>query len=190
MSKFLLLLGPSGVGKSTVINELLSLDEKFIYISPYMTRPLRVGEKNKIPISEAKMAEMESQGKFLKVNTLFGGIKYGTPMQPIVEALRFGNYPVLDWPIQQIDIMEKTFPEAVFSVYLEPPSMEVLLQRMASDKRDIDGRRQKSAEEELQKYWNSEYGGLFTISMISTDGKQREIALAIYRTYVKSFEQP
>ena len=45
MQKFLLLLGVSGVGKSTIIRKLLAMDERFVYISPYITRQLREGER-------------------------------------------------------------------------------------------------------------------------------------------------
>ncbi|HBD04983.1 TPA: hypothetical protein DCZ32_00830, partial [Candidatus Uhrbacteria bacterium] len=58
MSKLLLLLGPSGVGKSAIIDELSKLDSRFVYISPYMTRPLRQGERNKIAVSDEQMDEM------------------------------------------------------------------------------------------------------------------------------------
>ncbi|MBI2459148.1 MAG: hypothetical protein HYV53_01175 [Parcubacteria group bacterium] len=58
MSKFLLLLGPSGVGKSAIIDELSKFDNRFVYISPYMTRPLRLGEKNKVAVSDEQMDEM------------------------------------------------------------------------------------------------------------------------------------
>ncbi|MBU4010588.1 MAG: guanylate kinase, partial [Proteobacteria bacterium] len=62
LSKFLLLLGVSGVGKSTLIRELKRLDERFIYISPYMTRPLREGESDKIEVSNEEMDLMISKG--------------------------------------------------------------------------------------------------------------------------------
>ena len=67
MSKFLLLLGPSGVGKSAIIDELSKLDSRFVYISPYMTRPLRVGERNKVAISDKQMDKMWARGELLSV---------------------------------------------------------------------------------------------------------------------------
>jgi len=102
MSKFLLLLGPSGVGKSSIIEELLQLDSRFVYISPFMTRALREGEKNKISISGEEMDKMWNRGELLVINELYG-IRYATPRLPIVQALAQGNFPVLDWPISRIE---------------------------------------------------------------------------------------
>jgi len=51
----------SGVGKSCIIEELIKIDDRFTYISPYVTRPLRDGEKNKIHISGEEMDEMWSR---------------------------------------------------------------------------------------------------------------------------------
>jgi guanylate kinase len=188
LSKFLLLLGPSGVGKSAIIDELLKLDAKFVYISPYMTRSLRPGEKNKIPISEEQMNEMERRGEFLVVNTLFGGIRYGTPSLPIIQAFGAGDYPILDWPVDRLLVMRQTFPEQLFTVYISPPSIHVLRERLAKDGRDVDGTRLASAEKELQRYLSSKYAGLYNLEIISKDNEILEIATKIYIGYLKSFK--
>ncbi len=188
MSKFLLLLGVSGVGKSSVIEELFRLDSKFVYISPYMTRPLREGEKSKISISDPEMDEMWAQGELLVINKLYG-IRYATPRVPIVEALAAGKYPVLDWPISRIQIMTEAFPDQLYSVYLSPPSMEALRQRLAKDGRDTDGSRLKSALDELEACRSSKYNGLYDFEIVNEDGQALQVASAIYANYLKSFQQ-
>lgn len=187
MSKFLLLLGPSGVGKSAIIDELSKLDNRFVYISPYMTRPLRAGEINKVAISSKQMDEMWRRREFLVINELYGNIRYGTPRLPIEEALAMRNFPVLDWPIDQLEVMTRAFPEQLFVVYISPPSINVLRQRLAKDKRDKDGMRFKDAMQELQRYWSSEYMGLYNMEVVSEDNKLSKIAIAIYANYLKSF---
>lgn len=77
MTKFLLLLGPSGTGKSTIIRELRQMDERFIYISPYITRPLRENETDKVHISDQEMDLRKENGEFLTINNLYG-IRYAT----------------------------------------------------------------------------------------------------------------
>lgn len=189
MSKFLLLLGPSGVGKSAIIDELSKIDSKFVYISPCMTRSLRLGEKNKISITDKQMNEMEERGEFLAVNTLFGGIRYGTPRLPITEALGIDDYPVLDWPIDRLHVMQQVFPVQLFTVYVSPPSINVLRQRLTKDGRDVDGMRLKGAEQELQRYWSSGYAGSYDMEVVSEDNKISEIATVIYVGYLKSFKE-
>jgi len=69
MSKFLLVLGVSGAGKSVIIRELLKLDSRFRYISPFVTRPLRAGEIDKVHMDEAEMLERYKRGEFVVVPT-------------------------------------------------------------------------------------------------------------------------
>lgn len=186
MSKFLLLLGPSGVGKSVIIVELCRLDGKFVYISPYMTRPLREGEKNKISINNKQMDETSGRGELLAINELYG-IRYATPRLPIVEALTKDNFPVLDWPISRIEVMTQAFPDQLHTVYVSPPSIEVLRQRLAKDKRDTDGSRFQNASEELEAYWSCRYVGIYDFEIVSEENQVLKVAHAIYTSYLKSF---
>ena len=98
MCKFLLLLGVSGVGKTSIIKELLKLDDRFIYISPWITRPLRAGETDKVSVTEEDLQRLLSAGEILAVNDIYG-IRYGTPKQPIKDAFEQGQFPLL--PIRE-----------------------------------------------------------------------------------------
>ena len=186
MNRFLLILGPSGVGKTDIIKELCRLDDRFVYIPPYMTRPLREGERNKISISDEQMNGMWDRGELLVINKLFSGIRYGTPRLPIVEALVTNKFPVLDWPVDKIEVMKQSFPCQTYIVYVSPPSIEVLRQRLAKDGRDKAGIRLQSACEELEVYWSSGYDGVYDFEIISEDGQMSKIAHAIYISYLKS----
>lgn len=186
MSKFLLLLGPSGVGKTTIIHELRQLDNRFVYISPYMTRPLREGEKDKVPVSGKQMDEMQNRGELLAINQLFDGIRYGTPRAPIAEALAKDQFPVLDWPIEKIDVMTQAFPGQLYVVYVSPPSIEILRQRLALDGRDKAGIRLQNARKELEAYWSASYDGVCDFEIISENGHVLKIAYAIYTRYLAS----
>lgn len=182
MSKFLLLLGPSGVGKSSIIEELIKIDGRFTYISPYVTRPLRDGEKNKIYISGEEMDERCGRGEFLVVNELYG-IRYATPRVPIVQALEQGNFPVLDWPISRLEVMVRAFPSQLYIVYILPPSIEVLQQRLSKDGRDKDGHRLRSAQEELETYKSSKHIGVCNLEIVAEENQVQKIAHAIYDNY-------
>lgn len=186
MSKFLLILGPSGVGKSTVIQELIKRDKRFNYISPYITRPLRKEEKDKISVSDLEIDDMQSRGEILVVNSLYG-IKYATPKMPIVNALQNGLFPVLDWPISRISIMTDAFLGKLYSVYISPPSIEVLAQRLAKDGRDISGSRFENAQRELQEYWSKKYVGLYDVEIVSEINNIKYVVDFIYQSYLESF---
>lgn len=185
MNKFLLLLGVSGVGKSTIVQHLKKLDDKFVYISPYMTRPLREGETDKIPVSGPEMDRMEKAGEFVSVNELYA-VKYGCPRKPIVDALEAGKYPVLDWPVDRLEIMEKEFPGRLYKVYIVPPSIGELRSRLAKDSRDGDGTRLRMAETELHEYLAGKYDGLFDYEAVSYTDRESEVAEGIYVSYLEN----
>ncbi len=182
MNKFLLLLGPSGVGKSTIIKELRATDDRFVYISPYITRPLREGETDKISVSNETMDEMASRGEFLVINEIYG-IRYATPKQPILDALDGGKFPVLDWPVHRIGIMEEAFGGRLYRVYVSPPNLEELRVRIDKDGRDKDGSRYNEASKELARFWAGEYDGICDLKIVSRDGQIPELSGQIYAEY-------
>lgn len=188
MSKFLLLLGPSGVGKSMIIQELIKLDNRFTYISPYITRSLRDGEKDKISVSDLEIDNMNERGELLVINPLYG-IRYATPRKPIIKALSEELFPVLDWPIDRMHIMIKAFPEKLYSVYIIPPSIEILSQRLSKDKRDLNGDRLESARIELEQFWSHKYVGMYDIDIVSKENDIPNLANFIYISYLKSFNK-
>src|SRR5947209_6820937 len=80
---FVLLLGSSSVGKSTIIR---GLDNNFFtYISPYITRPLREEERDKIAIGDDEFDSLAQDGMFVYINHLYG-VRYGTPLVTIQET--------------------------------------------------------------------------------------------------------
>lgn len=184
-TKFLLLLGVSGVGKSTIIRKLRSIDSRFKYISPYITRMLRSGEMDKICVTDNAMDEMDRNGEFLTINKKYG-IRYATPLRPIVEALNEARFPILDWPINRLNIMEGSFSGRLSVIYLVPPSVEELERRLSKDSRDENGSRILEAREELTAFYEGRYASLYDLCVTTQSGKEDIIAQSIYEFYLKS----
>jgi orotidine-5'-phosphate decarboxylase len=183
-SKFLLLLGVSGVGKSTIIRELHKLDSRFVYISPFMTRELRSGETDKVPIAGEQMDEMERQGKLLVVNELYG-VRYATPREPIEQAFAGEQFPLLDWPIDRLHVMQQAFPEKLFTAYVEPPDAETLQRRLA-DGRDSEGKRIDAATAELATLAQGIYDDAINHRVVNSEGEAASVARAIYHEYIRA----
>ncbi len=187
-SKLLLILGVSAVGKSSLIRELKKSDSRFVYISPFITRALREGENDKIAVSDLIMDEMNAKGEFICVNELYG-TRYGTPRRAIFDALDMGQFPVLDWPVKQLNIMKSIFGERLYSVYVYPPDIQTISRRLEADGRDIDGNRFRAAVEELAEFWAGMYSGLFNMSIISTHNRLTETSFSIYSNYLSTIEE-
>jgi len=156
-----------------------------------MTRPLRKGERNKISISGEEMDEMSERGEILVINELYG-VRYATPRQPIEQALKNNDFPVLDWPINRVSVMTEAFPNQLYIVYISPPSIEALQQRLARDDRDTDGHRLRSAREELEALESSRQVGTYDFEIVSEENQVPKVAQTIYTNYFQQFfpQQP
>ena len=143
---FILLLGPSGVGKSTLIENI-----KFYfpvdYVNPVMDRPLRIDEKDKLSISKDEFTKMEKNEEFIVVNNIYG-YRYGTPKAKIDEILNNGRVPVLDFPLSMVDRLSK-YKDILYTIYIVPPSLGTLHQRLNKDQRGEGNQRFVEAKREL-----------------------------------------
>lgn len=137
---FVLLLGPSATGKSTIISEMniQSLDYAFEYVKPIMTRPNRPGETDKIYVPDQEFDLLDQGGEFVAVNGLYG-VRYGTPLQGILEPLQHGNVPILDYPLETVSALRRSEYDTL-SFYIYPSSIEEWEERVESSGRNIDGR--------------------------------------------------
>ncbi len=138
MSKGLLLIvsGPSGVGKGTVI---AALREKLrarlgreIYLSVSLTtRDPRPGEVDGVHysfVTRETFAKMVAADGFAEYEE-FAGNFYGTPRAPVLAHAAAGDIVVFDIEVKGAARMRKSFPEAV-SVFITPPSPEELRRRL------------------------------------------------------------
>ncbi|MES2971300.1 MAG: hypothetical protein V4702_03205 [Patescibacteria group bacterium] len=137
---FILLLGPSGVGKSTIIKELNNLtgNTRFSYVKPFMTRPLRPDETDKISISSEGFDQMKDRSEFVVVNDRYH-VRYGTPLSGILSPLSQQITPILDYPLETVPALQR--PEYdTLNFYVYPASIEEWKQRMESSGRNMNGR--------------------------------------------------
>jgi guanylate kinase len=176
---FLLILGVSGAGKSTIIRHLKQLDHRIIPVIPYTTRPLRPQEYDKFSISTQEMEQLEQQGNNFIIDKRYG-IVYATPQASIETTLHNGQIPILDWPISKLNVMQNIFGERLFCVYVAPPDLETLKARLANDGRDKDGSRLKLAQEELDLFSQGAFDHLIHKLIINHDGNAELYAREIF----------
>ena len=92
----------------------------------------------------------------------------------------------MDWPIERLDVMNTAFAGGLFCVYVAPPSLQALKQRLSRDGRDPDGKRFDKAKRELMNYWSNNIEIPFDLEVESTENQISTIARKIYRHYRQS----
>ena len=127
----LVISGPSGAGKGTLYNRVLKADDSITFSVSYTTRGPRPGEvdgKDYCFVTEEKFREMLDRDGFLEHANVHGHL-YGTPRQPVLDALEAGRSVMLDIdPQGALQVMDK-MPECV-SVFILPPSFSELRRRL------------------------------------------------------------
>ena len=153
--QLIVLSGPSGVGKSTVISELLSVRKDIHFSVSFTTRAPRAGEENGVNYNFVERAEFErmiSAGELLE-HAEYVGNYYGTSLKIIQEKLELGVDVLLDIEVQGAAKVRTKCPDAVL-IFIIPPSFEELSRRLHGRHTDGDdviaGRLQKAREEYKQ----------------------------------------
>lgn len=122
--------GASGVGKGTIRGRLLEYHRMYYSIS-MTTRPPRPGERNGVDYYFVSKADFESkiaQNGFLEWAQYVDDY-YGTPREPVEEALSKGQDVLLEIEVQGALQVKQTLPEAIL-VFIIPPSLSELRRRL------------------------------------------------------------
>ena len=123
--------GPSGVGKDTVLRRLFELDPRLKYSVSYTTRPPRPGEidgQSYTFVSESEFLRLIEQKEFLEWAKVYDHY-YGTSRRRVEEALNRGEDIILKIDVQGAAFVKKRKPDGLF-IFITPPSTEELLHRL------------------------------------------------------------
>ncbi len=144
MSGFLLIIsGPSGVGKSTITNEIVKRLEASLSVS-MTTRPQTADdvEGEHYFFVDQPTFERHVAGENFLEHATYAGNCYGTPRKPVQDQLDAGRVVVLEIDVAGARQVKSMMPEA-YAIFVEAPTKEALLERLR--------RRKREDEEQIQR---------------------------------------
>ena len=157
----IILSSPSGAGKTTIAAAILKARKDIGYSVSCTTRAPRAGEvegKDYYFLSRVEFIKRMNEGAFAESAEVHGNL-YGTLKSEIQRVLNGGQHVLMDVDIQGAALLRRAFPSVV-TIFILPPSGEVMLQRLAKRKtedKEAIVRRLESALQELQAVQDYEY---------------------------------
>ena len=159
--KLFIITAPSGAGKTTLVDELVSQNEKLCVSVSHTTRPARPGEKDGVNyhfIEKQEFMGMLSDGIFLESAEVYG-YHYGTSELWVNEQLAKGLDVILEIDWQGAEQVRNKFSRSK-SIFILPPSQQALFERLKGRGQDEDSviqQRVAAAKEEMNHYADADY---------------------------------
>lgn len=155
LGKLVIVSGPSGCGKGTVISELLKRHSDLKLSVSMTTRKPRKGETDGVHYHFTDVRTFE---KLIENGGLLEYVKYtenyyGTPKQPIDDAVKNGITVILDIEVEGAENVRKRFDNNLITIFMLPPNDEVLESRLrgrATESENEIELRLKRAQEEIK----------------------------------------
>ena len=151
----IVLSGPSGVGKDTVLDQLKRSAGPMYFAVTATTRRRRSQEVDRVDyhfVSRERFRSMIDGGELLEWAEVYGN-HYGVPKDQIREALRAGRDMVIKVDIQGAETIKRLVPQALL-IFVSPPSMETLERRLrerSTESASDLNRRVATARQEMDK---------------------------------------
>ena len=158
----LVLSGPSGAGKSSLINKISDDIGDYYFSISTTTRPIRDGEEEGVHyhyVSKEEFQKDIEEDNFLE-HALVHGNYYGTSLKPVRKALSEGKLVIFDIDVQGNMAVNNRLGDITTSVFITPPTLSVLEQRLRTrntDNEDVIQGRIKMAKREIQRTAEYDY---------------------------------
>lgn len=147
---------PSGAGKTTLVRKLVDSSDDIVENVSHTTRPMRDGEKDGVDYhfrSQEDFRADERDGKFIESFQVFSN-HYGTAKEDLENLIENGNNVILILDCKGAYKIKETFGEQACTVFVKPPSLEVLENRLVSrgtDSEAVIAKRLGEAKAELEQ---------------------------------------
>ena len=161
IGKLYIISAPSGAGKTSLVKQLIADVPDLTVSISHTTRQMRPGETHGVDyyfVGTEDFQLMQAKGAFLEHAQVFDNF-YGTAQQTVVDNLNQGKDVILEIDWQGAAQIKKLLPDSL-SIFILPPSTEVLLERLRNrgqDDEQIIARRMRDAVTEISHHAEFDY---------------------------------
>lgn len=154
--KLIVIVAPSGTGKSTMIKRLKQDIPSIVESVSYTTRPIRPGEIHGLSyfyISREEFIAKRDNNEFLEWAEVHGNF-YGTSKAFVEQCLKEGKHVLFDLDVQGVDSMKAYFGDVANVIFIAPPSVEELEKRLrnrGTENTQVINLRIMNARKELER---------------------------------------
>ena len=141
MSKLVIFTAPSGAGKTTIVQHILSKYDEVAFSVSATTREKRPHEqdgKDYYFLSKADFLHKVAAGEFLEWEEVYEGQYYGTLRSEITRLWELGKHVIFDIEVKGATNIKNAFPDQSLAIFIDPPSAEILFSRLKKRKTETE----------------------------------------------------
>jgi guanylate kinase len=153
----LIISSPSGAGKTSLSKQILKMDNRFVSSVSVTTRPKRSLEKDGVDyyfINKQEFERLKEQDELLEYAEVFDN-NYGSPKQYVLDKIHDGYDVLFDIDWQGAQTLKQKLGDLVVSIFILPPSLEELENRLITrgeDSAEVIKKRMLQAKSEISHY--------------------------------------
>lgn len=167
--KMIIISAPSGAGKTTLVKYLLGERPDIEFSISACSRPQRDGEQNGVDYYFLTVDEFKKKvesNEFIEWEEVYAGSLYGTLRSEVERIWEKGNHVIFDVDVVGGLNIKKQYGDKALAIFIMPPSIEVLEQRIR--------KRQSDSEEQIKKRiekaeWEMQYAPEFDITIVNNE---------------------
>lgn len=169
VSKMILFTAPSGAGKTTIVHHLLNVDERLSFSISVTTRQKRAHEidgKDYYFVSIDTFKKLKKEKQLAEWEEVYEDQFYGTLKSEIERIAQEGKIVIFDIDVKGAKRLKKIYGEQCFSIFVKPPSFEILVQRLKNRKTEDEKSLKKRIKRMKKEMTYEEY---FDYSLVNDD---------------------
>ncbi|MBK7344781.1 MAG: guanylate kinase [Saprospiraceae bacterium] len=185
--KLLIITAPSGAGKTTIVRHLLeTIPELSFSVSATNRprRPMEINGRDYYFLTTERFREMVEQGAFLEWEEVYTDQYYGTLRSEVSRIRSEGKVVIFDIDVQGALNLKKEYGDQALSIFIQPPSLEALIERLKNRKTEDAKSLQKRIDRATQELT---FKDAFDQTIMNDDLNQ---ALSSARKIVREFIGP